>query len=77
MYLIYLQENRMLKLLKLFQEERRGMRENDGGGEPNQGTLQVFMKCPNEIPCTTTIKMSLKDPSPCSENFSYALSSLL
>jgi hypothetical protein len=39
MYFIYLYENRTMKPSEIILSNGRGMRENDGKDEPNQGTL--------------------------------------
>jgi hypothetical protein len=37
-YFIYWYENRTMKPLEIVLRRGEGMRKNDGGGEPNQGT---------------------------------------
>jgi hypothetical protein len=44
LYSIYLYENRTLKCVKISLSRGRRRRENNGGAEPNQGTLQAYME---------------------------------
>jgi hypothetical protein len=39
MYFIHLYETRIIKPVEIILSRGRGMREKDGGGEPNQYTL--------------------------------------
>jgi hypothetical protein len=44
MYFMYLHENRTVESAEIVLSSGREMRENDDGGESNQGTLQAYME---------------------------------